>query len=112
MRVRAASIALVVSLLAGCHASGGNPQPSPIEETPSASTSSNSPEVSPAPEPPAPPPAYSVPLALVVHAPRSTAVVALAVARQVGAWGAPRWSDLGQAGGTGRVLSTKERRAS
>jgi poly-gamma-glutamate capsule biosynthesis protein CapA/YwtB (metallophosphatase superfamily) len=110
--VRAASIALVVSLLAGCQVSGGNPQSSPIEETPSASTSSNSPEVSPAPEPPAPPPAYSVPVALVVHATRSTADVALADARRVAASGATRWSDLGQAGGTVRVLSTKERRAS
>ena len=50
MRVRAASIALVVSLLAGCQVSGGNPEPSPIGETPSASTSSASPDVSPAPE--------------------------------------------------------------
>jgi poly-gamma-glutamate capsule biosynthesis protein CapA/YwtB (metallophosphatase superfamily) len=110
--VRAASIALVVSLLVGCQVSGGNPQPSPIEETPSASTSSNSPEVSPAPAPPAPPPAYSVPLALVVHATRSTADVALADARRVVASGATRWSDIGQSGGTVRVLSTKERRAS
>jgi poly-gamma-glutamate capsule biosynthesis protein CapA/YwtB (metallophosphatase superfamily) len=111
MRVRAASIALVVSLLAGCYASGGNPQPSPIEETPSASTSSNSPEVSPAPETPAPLPAHSVPVALVVHATRATADVALADARRVVASGATRWSDIGQSGGKVRVLSTKERRA-
>ena len=112
MRVRAASIALVVSLLAGCQVSGGNPEPSPIGETPSASTSSASPDVSPAPEPPAPPPAYSMPVALVVHASRSTADVALADARRVVASGATRWSDVGQSGDKVRVLSTKERRAS
>ena len=112
MRVRAASIALVASLLAGCQISGGNPEPSPIGETPSASTSSASPDVSPAPEPSAPPPGYSVPVALVVHATRPTADVALADARRVVASGATRWSDVGQSGDKVRVLSTKERRAS
>jgi poly-gamma-glutamate synthesis protein (capsule biosynthesis protein) len=112
MRVRAASIALAVLLLAGCYAPGGNPQPSPIEETPSASASSNSPDVGPAPATPAPSPAYSVPLALVVHATRPTVDVAVADARRVVAAGATRWSDIGQSGGKVRVLSTKEHRAS
>ena len=54
---------------------------------------------------------YSMPLALVVHATRPTADVALADARRVVASGATRWSDIGQSGGKMRVLSTKERRA-
>jgi poly-gamma-glutamate capsule biosynthesis protein CapA/YwtB (metallophosphatase superfamily) len=111
MRVRAASIALVVSLLAGCYAPAGNPQSAPIEETSTAPASSNSPtEVSP--ETPAPSPAHSVPLALVVHATRPPVDVALSDARRVVASGATRWSDIGQSGGRMRVLSTKERRAS
>jgi poly-gamma-glutamate capsule biosynthesis protein CapA/YwtB (metallophosphatase superfamily) len=112
VRVPAASIALVVLLLAGCYAPGGNPQPSPIEETSSASTSSNSPDVGPAPTTPARSPAYSMPLALVVRATRPTADVAVADARRVVAAGATGWSDIGQSGGKVRVLSTKERRAS
>jgi poly-gamma-glutamate capsule biosynthesis protein CapA/YwtB (metallophosphatase superfamily) len=112
MSVRAASIALVVSLLGGCSAPGGNPQPSSIEEPSSGSTSSDSPKLSPAPETPAPSPANSVPLALVVHATRPTVDVALVDARRVVASGASRWSDIGQSGSTMRVLSTKERRAS
>jgi poly-gamma-glutamate capsule biosynthesis protein CapA/YwtB (metallophosphatase superfamily) len=112
MRVRAASIALVVSLLAGCYAPGGKPQPWPIEETSPASANSHSPEVTRAPETPVPSPAHSVPLALVVHATRPTADVAVDAARKVVAVGATRWSDIGQPGGKMRVLSTKERRAS
>src|SRR5215204_2766819 len=111
MRLRAASVALAVLLLAGCQASGGNPQPSPTAETSSASAN-NSPEVSPAPDAATPSPAYSVPLALVAHATRPTADVAVDAARRVVAAGATRWSAIGQPGGKMRVLSTKERRAS
>jgi poly-gamma-glutamate synthesis protein (capsule biosynthesis protein) len=105
-------MALVVLLLAGCYARGGNPQPPPIEETSSALASPNSSDVGPAPTTPAPSPAHSVPLALVVHVTRQTADVAVADARRVVAAGATRWSDIGQSGGKMRVLSTKERRAS
>ena len=46
MRARAASAALVVALLAGCQASGGNPQPSPTRASTSGPVSA-SPSVSP-----------------------------------------------------------------
>ena len=111
MRVRAASVALVVLLLAGCQ-TGEDPQPAPPAGASSAPDSSAPPNVSPAPATRAPSPAYSMPLALVVHATRPAADVAVAEARRVVASGATRWSAIGQPGGQMRVLSTKERRAS
>jgi poly-gamma-glutamate capsule biosynthesis protein CapA/YwtB (metallophosphatase superfamily) len=100
-------------LLAGCHTTGEAPQPAPRAGASSAPGSSAPPDVSPAPATRAPSSAYSIPLALVVHATRPTADVALAAARRVVASGATRWSDIGQAGGKMRVLSsTNERRAS
>jgi poly-gamma-glutamate capsule biosynthesis protein CapA/YwtB (metallophosphatase superfamily) len=112
MRLGAASIALVVALLPGCFAPGGNSQSRPIEKPSAASASSNSPEVSPASGTPVPSPAHSVSLALVVHATRPTVDVTLTDARRVVASGATRWSDIGQSGGKMRVLSSKERPAS
>src|SRR5687768_9862462 len=107
MKLRAASVALVVLLLAGCQASGGNPQPSPTAGGSSAPPSTTSPSATATPATP-----YTVPLALVVHATRPTADVAVDAARKVVAAGATRWSDIGQPGGNMRVLSTKERRVS
>ena len=107
---RAGLAALVVLLLAGCQTTAEDPQPSPPAGG-SAPATSTSPNVSPPPATRAPSPAYSVPLALVVHATRPTADVAVAEARKVVASGATRWSDIGQSGGKMRVLSTKERRA-
>ena len=59
------------------------------------------------PEPTAGPsrPMHRVPLALVVHATRTTADVDVAAARRVIASGASRWSVIGQAGGAMRVVS-------
>jgi poly-gamma-glutamate capsule biosynthesis protein CapA/YwtB (metallophosphatase superfamily) len=53
-----------------------------------------------------------MPLALVVHATRPTADVAVADARRVVTSGASRWSAIGQSGGRMRVISTEERSAS
>jgi poly-gamma-glutamate capsule biosynthesis protein CapA/YwtB (metallophosphatase superfamily) len=53
-----------------------------------------------------------MPLALVVHATRPTADVAVADARRVVGSGAGRWSAIGQWGGRMRVISTEERSAS
>ena len=111
MRARAGSAALAMALLAGCQASGGNPQPSPTAGRSSEPASSISPGVGATPATTTPSAKYSMPLALVVHATRPTADVAVAVARRVVASGATRWSDIGQSGGKMRVLSTKERRA-
>jgi poly-gamma-glutamate capsule biosynthesis protein CapA/YwtB (metallophosphatase superfamily) len=108
---RAGLIALVVLLLVGCQATGEDPRPSPRAGGSSAPATSTSPDVGPPPATGAPSPAYSVPLALVVHATRPTADVAVAEARKVVASGATRWSDIGQSGGKMQVLSTKERRA-
>jgi poly-gamma-glutamate capsule biosynthesis protein CapA/YwtB (metallophosphatase superfamily) len=52
-----------------------------------------------------------MPLALIVHATRPVADVPVGQARRVVAKGATRWSDVGQPGGTMRVLSTKDRSA-
>jgi poly-gamma-glutamate capsule biosynthesis protein CapA/YwtB (metallophosphatase superfamily) len=111
MSVRAASVALLVLLVAGCQATGEDP--SPIAGGSSAPAGSTSPNVGPPPATRVPSPAYSVPLALVVHTTRPTADVAVADARRVVASGATHWSDLGQSGGKMRVLSsTNERLAS
>jgi poly-gamma-glutamate capsule biosynthesis protein CapA/YwtB (metallophosphatase superfamily) len=104
------SVAAVVLLLAGCHTTGEDPA-SPPAGASSAPATSTSPSVTSPSATRAPSPAYSVPLALVVHATRPTADVALAEARRVVASGATRWSDIGQGGGKMRVLSTKERLA-
>jgi poly-gamma-glutamate capsule biosynthesis protein CapA/YwtB (metallophosphatase superfamily) len=108
MMARAASIALVVALLAGCQSSGKELERSPA---PAASTA---PGASPATGSPAPVPSpqHLMPLALVVHATRTAADVAVADARRVVASGATRWSAIGQSGGRMRVLSTEERSAS
>jgi poly-gamma-glutamate capsule biosynthesis protein CapA/YwtB (metallophosphatase superfamily) len=111
MMARAGLAALVVLLLVGCRATTVDPQLSPPAGASSAPATSTSPSVGPPPATRAPSPAYSVPLALVVHATRPTADVAVAEARKVVASGATRWSDIGQSGGKMRVLSTKERRA-
>src|SRR5687767_14491982 len=110
MMARAGLVALVVLLLVGCQATGEDLPPSPPAGA-SSEPAATSPSVAPPPATRAPSPAYSVPLALVVHATRPTADVAVAEARRVVASGATRWSDIGQAGGKMRVLSTKERRA-
>jgi poly-gamma-glutamate synthesis protein (capsule biosynthesis protein) len=55
---------------------------------------------------------YLVPLALVVHATRPAADVAVADARRIITSGATRWSAIGQSGDRMRVLSTEDRRAS
>ena len=56
---------------------------------------------------PAPSADYLMPLALVVHATRPTADVAVAAARRLVASGATRWSAIGQSGGEMRVLTTR-----
>jgi poly-gamma-glutamate capsule biosynthesis protein CapA/YwtB (metallophosphatase superfamily) len=102
---------LVVLLLAACQTTDEERPPAPPAGASSAPAVSTSPSVGPPPATRAPSPAFSMPLALVVHATRPTADVAVAAARKVVASGATRWADIGQSGGKMRVLSTKERRA-
>jgi poly-gamma-glutamate capsule biosynthesis protein CapA/YwtB (metallophosphatase superfamily) len=109
MMARAASAALVVALLAGCQSSGEEKEPSPAPVASSTDPGASSTTGSPAPTPS---PQHMMPLALVVHATRAYADVAVADARRVVASGATRWSAIGQPGGRMRVLSAEERSAS
>jgi poly-gamma-glutamate capsule biosynthesis protein CapA/YwtB (metallophosphatase superfamily) len=110
MKARAGSAAaLVLTLLAGCQASGEEAQ---RPSTPVSSSTAHESSASNAGQTPAAPmPQYLVPLALVVHATRPRSDVALADARRVVASGATRWSAIGQSGGRMRVLSSEERAA-
>jgi poly-gamma-glutamate capsule biosynthesis protein CapA/YwtB (metallophosphatase superfamily) len=112
MRGRAGSAAVALFLLAGCAAAGDNPQPSPIPVVSSTGPGSAPSNATEAPASRAPTVDYSIPLALVVHATRPTADVAVADARRIITSGATRWSAIGQSGGEMRVLSTEDRRAS
>jgi poly-gamma-glutamate capsule biosynthesis protein CapA/YwtB (metallophosphatase superfamily) len=110
MKAGAASVALAVAMLAGCQVSADVPErsTSPVSTTLPTSPS----DTPPSPTGPTPSPQYLMPLALVVHATRPTADVAVADARRVIASGAGRWSAIGQSGGRMRVISTEERSAS
>ena len=112
MKAGAASVTLAVAMLAGCQVSGDVPErsTSPVSSPTTLPTSPS--DTPPSPAGPTPSPQYLMPLALVVHATRSTADVAVADARRVVASGAGRWSAIGQSGGRMRVISTEERSAS
>ncbi|HEX6758235.1 MAG TPA: CapA family protein [Propionibacteriaceae bacterium] len=112
MRARAVSAALAVILLAGCQASGDTSQPPPIAVDSSTAPGSTPSSATEAPASRAPSVDYTIPLALVVHATRPTADVAVADARRIITSGATRWSAIGQSGGEMQVLSTEDRRAS
>jgi poly-gamma-glutamate capsule biosynthesis protein CapA/YwtB (metallophosphatase superfamily) len=111
MKARAASVALAVAMLAGCQASGDAPErsTSPVSFPTALPTSPSDP--APSGAAPTPSPQHLMPLALIVHATRPTADVAVADARRVVASGAGRWSAIGQSGGRMRVISTEERSA-
>src|SRR4029450_6387909 len=112
MKAGAASVALAVAMLAGCQASGDVPErsTSPVSSPPTLPISPSG--TPPSPAGPTPSPQYLMPLALVVHATRPAADVAVADARRVVASGAGRWSAIGQFGGRMRVISTDERSTS
>jgi poly-gamma-glutamate capsule biosynthesis protein CapA/YwtB (metallophosphatase superfamily) len=112
MKAGAASVALAVAMLAGCQASGDVPErsTSPVSSPTTLPTSPA--DTPPSPAGPTPSPQYLMPLALVVHATRPTADVAVADARRVVGSGAGRWLAIGQSGGRMRVISTEERSAS
>jgi poly-gamma-glutamate capsule biosynthesis protein CapA/YwtB (metallophosphatase superfamily) len=112
MKAAAASVALAVAMLAGCQASGDAPErsTSPVSSPTTLPISPS--DTPPSPAGPTPSPQYLMPLALVVHATRTTADVAVADARRVVASGADRWAAIGQSGGRMRVISTGQRSAS
>ena len=105
MGARAGAAVLLAVLLAGCQAAQDR---SPISMSSSPASTSASPATSPSQSPTQ---MHWMPVALVVHATRPTADVAVADARRIVASGATRWSALGQSGGRMRVLTTDERSA-